>query len=179
MRTRTAGWTAAAATALTLAGGLVSPAHAASVTQQDAAFLKAAHQSNLAEIAAGLDAQVHARSSCVKKVGAHFVADHRKLDASVRDLARRLGVTLPTAPNAQQRSAAAQAKAQVGKAAYDSTWLSTEAAGHQTTLNAIDRELRAGSNSQVVALARTARPVVAGHLRLVSGGTCRTPATSG
>lgn len=164
---------AAAVAAVALSGISVAEAFAdGRVNSQDETFLIKAHQGNLAEIAAGRDARKNATSECVKKVGAVLVRDHTKLDADVKALARKLNVTLPTSPSPEQQKELAAVRAKAGSPAYDAAWLTTQDAAHRKTLALIDQEIKAGKNPEVVAAARTARPVVAMHLDMVRGGTC-------
>ncbi|MFC8795668.1 DUF4142 domain-containing protein [Streptomyces cinereoruber] len=164
---------AAAAAAVALSGISAPQALAgAGVSGQDEMFLMRAHQGNLAEIAAGHDAQKHAMSSCVKHVGAALVRDHTKLDADLKMLADKLSVTLPASPSAEQKKELAAVQAKADSPAYDAAWLTTQDAAHRKTLALIDQEIKAGKHPQVVAAARTARPVVAMHLDMVRGGTC-------
>ncbi|MFF2850367.1 DUF4142 domain-containing protein [Streptomyces sp. NPDC058001] len=133
----------------------------------DAPFLRAIHQGNMAEIAAGLNAGKSATAACVRKVGATLVTDHRKLDADVVALARKLHVTLPASVSPAQEKATTRVQAKAGKRGYNTAWLANEATGHIETLALIDRELKSGGNSQVKAAAQAARPVVAHHLELI------------
>jgi putative membrane protein len=98
----------------------VTPAQAAP-SQQDTAFLQAAHQSNLAEIAGGTLAQQKGQSQQVKDLGARFVTDHTNLDNSLKQAAQALGVTLPDAPDADQQAVAARYQATSGTA-FDTLW---------------------------------------------------------
>ncbi|MGW2773664.1 DUF4142 domain-containing protein [Streptomyces olivaceoviridis] len=163
---------AAAVAAVALCGTAAPHAFAQRPAGQDETFLIQVHQGNLAEIAAGQDAGRHATSKCVKQVGAVLVRDHTKLDADVKTLADKLKVRLPASPSAEQKKQLAAVQAKAGTSAYDAAWLRTQEAGHRQTLALIDQEIKAGKNSQVVAAARSARPVVAMHLDMVRGGTC-------
>ncbi|MFI8187068.1 DUF4142 domain-containing protein [Actinacidiphila glaucinigra] len=176
MRTRLL---AAAVAAAALSGIATPQAFAAGLTDQDTTFMAQAHQGNLAEIAAGNDTQLHATTECVKQVGDLLVRDHSKLDADVKSLASRLNVTLPPSPSAEQNKELAAVQAKAGSPAYDAAWLSTQDAAHRKTLALIDQEIKAGSNAEVVAAARTARPVVAMHLEMVRGGTCHAASDTG
>jgi putative membrane protein len=149
-----------------------APSVAATVSDQDAMFVKSAHQGNLAEIAAGQDAQKHATTKCVKTVGAVLVRDHGKLDADLKMLADKLNVMLPASPTEEQKRELAAVQAKAGTSEYDAAWLKTQDAAHTKTLSMIDHELKAGKNAEVMAAARAARPVVAMHLDMVRGGTC-------
>ncbi|MFG3494234.1 DUF4142 domain-containing protein [Streptomyces sp. NPDC047928] len=172
---RTHTWAAAALTCLALSGIAAGPALAADT---DNAFLRASHQGNLAEIAAAQDARKNATTTCVKTVAATLERDHKKLDADTRALADKLGVDLPVAPTAEQQQTLADVMAKAGTAAYDTAWLSTQAAAHEKTLGRIDTQIAKGDNAQVTAAAKAARPVVAGHLDMVRGGKCHAEAAT-
>ncbi|MEU6184053.1 DUF4142 domain-containing protein [Streptomyces coeruleorubidus] len=158
--------------AVALFGISVPYAFAAEVSAQDELFMTQAHQGNLAEIAAGQDAQKNATTSCVKNVGAVLVRDHSKLDADLKMLADKLNVTLPGSPSAEQKKELAAVQAKAGSPAYDAAWLTTQDAAHRKTLALIDQELKGGKNAEVKVAARSARPVVAMHLDMVRGGVC-------
>ncbi|MEV5505683.1 DUF4142 domain-containing protein [Streptomyces orinoci] len=144
----------------------------------DSAFLKTVHQGNLAEIEAGNDAQTNAVSACVKDVGRVLIRDHTKLDGDVMKLSKQLGVSLPAAPSAEQKQQLADIRAKAGTKSYDSAWLSAQDMNHRATLALIDQQISSGHNAQITAAAKAARPVVAMHLGLVSGGTCREQSAS-
>ena len=133
------------------------------VTAQDQAFLRAAHQSNLAEIATGKLAQQKGRSAQVRALGREWVMHHTMLDADLKKVAKRYDVSLPTRPNAEQRAQAAK-DATLSGAAFDRTWLSGELTGHVKTRAAGRTELARGSNADVLKLDRTAAPVVQHHI---------------
>ena len=147
---------------------LVGPAAAAQastsgVTSQDAAFLRAAHQSNLAEITTGKQAQQKSPNAQVRALGREWVMMHTQLDAGLKKVARKHGVSLPAQPNAMQRAQAAK-DAKAAGAAYDRTWLNGELAGHVMTRTGGRTELAKGSNADVLKLDRTAAPVVQHHI---------------
>ena len=150
--------------ALGFAGLLLVPATAAHAapSDQDAAYLKAAHQSNLAEIAGGRIAQQKGTSQQVKDLGARFVADHTKLDASLRQTASALNVDLPSKPNTQQQAVAAKYQAASGSA-FDALFVSTQMDAHMAAMNLGQKELSAGSDAQAKKVAQSAAPVIASH----------------
>jgi len=153
-----------AALALGFAGLLLVPATAAQAapSDQDSAFLKAAHQSNLAEIAGGTLAQQKGQSQQVKDLGARFVADHTKLDASLKQTASALDVDLPSAPNDQQQAVAAKYRATSGDA-FDSLFVSTQMDAHMAAMKLGRTELAQGSDAQAKKVAQTSAPVIASH----------------
>ncbi|UUS31143.1 MULTISPECIES: DUF4142 domain-containing protein [Streptomyces] len=166
-------WAATALTCLSLSGIAAVPAFAADdASPTDSAFLRAAHQGNLTEIAAGRDARKNATTECVKKVGGVLERDHTKLDAATKALADQQGVDLPVAPSAEQQRVLADVMAKAGSSAYDDAWLKAQDAAHVKTLGMIDHQIAKGENAQVTAAAKAARPIVAHHHSMVRGGTC-------
>lgn len=179
--TRTHRWAATAFTCFVLTGIAAGPAFATAPADgsgpaTDAAFLRASHQGNLTEIAAGKDAGKNATTACVKHVGKVLVRDHTKLDADNRALADKQGVDLPIAPSEEQQDMLAAVMAKAGTKDYDKTWLDAQAAAHEKTLARIDNQIAHGKNAEVTAAAKAARPVVAMHLDMVRGGECRAAA---
>jgi putative membrane protein len=134
--------------------------------RQDRNFLVAAHQGNLAEIDAGRVALAKSQNPEVRRIATVLIADHRKLDAQVRLLARQHGVSLPTAPSRKQQAELAAVARKSGNA-FDVAWLRLQERAHLQTLMLIRQELRHGHLADVRAAARTARPVVLMHLRMV------------
>jgi len=164
MKIRTAGAVAAtAAAALLIAAG---PAHAAAPSEQDTTFLKAAHQSNLAEIATGKQAQQKASSQQVKDLGARFVTDHTRLDEALRQVATSLDVELPNAPNAEQRAAAARLDA-ASADQYDALWLSIQMDQHMKAMANGQKEIAEGSDAAAKKAAQDAAPVIKSHHDLI------------
>lgn len=145
------------ATALT-----VSPA-AAQPSEQDEAWMVAANQSNLAEVAAGEAAQEHATTDEVREMGTMLIADHEALDADLTAAAEELGVDLPDEPSEAQQAALEEVMAHEGEA-FDTAWIASQIEGHRMTLAAGQEEIENGSEESVIALAEASAPVVQRHL---------------
>jgi putative membrane protein len=164
---------AGAGIALT-AAGVAGATTTAAPNAQDRAFLVAAHQSNLAEIAAGTAAQKQATTSVVREHGQIFIRDHTRLDANVQQVAKTLGVQLPSAPNATQQAQLAAVSAKSGSA-FDSAWLTQQLASHRASLALGNTELAAGSDPTVKGLATASAPVVKSHLAMLEQATGTSP----
>ncbi|MGY1618137.1 DUF4142 domain-containing protein [Geodermatophilus sp. SYSU D00691] len=139
-----------------------SPALAAP-SEQDVTWMQAAHQSNLAEIAAGTSAQQKATTPEVKQLGAMFVQMHTQLDQALTQAAQQLGVQLPSAPTPEQQQQLAAVEQNSGQA-YDTAWIAQQIGSHTSTLAATRTELANGSDPTVLAQAQAATPVVQQHL---------------
>ena len=148
---------------------VLAPATAASAapSEQDTTYLRAAHQSNLAEIAGGRIAQQKGASQAVKDVGARFVEDHTRLDAALRETAAALDVDLPSAPNPEQRALAARYEAASGSE-FDALYLATQMDAHMKAMRLGETELARGNDAQAKKVAQDAAPVIASHHELLT-----------
>ncbi|MGK5682504.1 DUF4142 domain-containing protein [Actinoplanes sp. URMC 104] len=125
-------------------------------------FLRAAHQSNLAEIAAGRLAQRKSPSAGVRAIGARFVRDHTAMDAEVIRVAAQLRVTLPDLPTEQQQELACRYEA-ARPTEFDPLFVSTQLAGHHKALKRAQREATAGAEPPARQVAAAAVPVIESH----------------
>ncbi|MEU4221117.1 DUF4142 domain-containing protein [Actinoplanes sp. NPDC026623] len=153
-------------TAFTLGAAILlmlpTPAALAAASDHDAAFLRAAHQGNLAEIAGGRIAQQKAVSSLVKGLAARFVADHTQMDAGLRDTAARLGVDLPAAPAPEQQALADRYQA-ASAAEFDALYVATQLDAHAQAMRLGQTELANGSDPRAEQVAEQAAPIIASH----------------
>ena len=145
----------------------------------DDTFLAAAHQGNLAEIAAGEDAQAHGTTECVEEAGEMLVDDHRRLDQDLRELAEKTGVDLPDEPTREQQKQLSSVQTRAGSVAYDEAWLSAQETAHRETLVLIDQKINSRGSPDVQEFAENARPVIAQHLEMVQGGECHADVSGG
>jgi putative membrane protein len=141
---------------------LATPALAAP-NEQDTAWMVAAHQSNLAEIAAGQAAQRQATTDTVRRLGQMFIDMHTQLDAQLTAAAGQLGVQLPGAPSELQQQELARVTANQGQA-FDTAWIAQQLTSHQRSRADGERELARGSDPTVLILARASAPVIQQHL---------------
>jgi putative membrane protein len=128
---------------------------------QDAAFLRAVHQADLAEIAAGGIAQERGAAT-VKALGERFVRDHRAIDARLIATARAAHVTLPGTPTAAQLAMVKEYRS-APAAQFDGFYLRTQLAAHEQAMQAGATELAQGQDSRVKKLVGYAAPLVKAH----------------
>jgi predicted outer membrane protein len=138
---------------------------ASTLSAGDRAWLAQAHQTNMAEIAAGNMAKQKGSAS-VRQLGARLVADHMRLDQALQATAISQGVEVPSALTSQQTALAAQ-YAQASGSAFDRLFVTTQATAHAQAMQATQAEIAQGSDSTVVAAARAAEPVIEAHMSLL------------
>ncbi|MFI7612440.1 DUF4142 domain-containing protein [Nonomuraea terrae] len=136
------------------------------VSAQDRAYLREAHRGHLAEIAAGRAALRESRDRDVRSIAARLIRDHGRLDARLREAARRLRVSLPDSPSAEQRRDLRAVVARNGHR-FDRAWLRLQREAHEHALWLGERQLRRGSSGWVKDLARDSAPVIRHHLHMV------------
>ncbi len=141
---------------------LAAPA-SAEPSEQDTSWMTAAHQSNLAEIAAGQAAQENATTETVRNLGAMFIEHHTALDEELTAVADELGVSLPDSPTEQQQAELDAVKAEEGEN-FDTAWIAQQIGAHQKSKAAGQQEIAQGQDPTVVGLAEAAAPVIQQHL---------------
>jgi putative membrane protein len=148
---------------LILPGG---PAHAAEPSPQDVTFVRAAHQANLAEIAAGQVAWKKTTDPQVKNLAATFMRNHIHMDADLYKTARSLRIFLPDKPTEEQQALTKRYEA-APAATFDEYYISTQLAAHRETRQLIETQVKKGSQPEVKRLAEQVAPIIAGHQELL------------
>jgi putative membrane protein len=144
----------------------MTSAHAAtSVSSQDQEYLQKSAAGDIFEIQGGQMAQQKGQSTEVKDLGARLEADHTKSLSETRDLAKQLGVSLPTKPDAKMQSLLNQFAAASG-AAFDRTYAQGEVNDHHEDIADATKEVNQGSNSKVKQSASQEIPILRTHLAL-------------
>jgi len=164
--TRLATRAAVLAGAVALAGAaLATPASAtgASTSAADENWLVAAHQTNLAEIAAGRDASRYANDRSLRGFAEDLVTDHADLDRKIVELARKYDVFLPRTPTTAQAQALAALQGREGEA-YDTAWVRARIAAHRQAQTLNVREVNSGEASDIRTAARDTRVTEQDHL---------------
>jgi predicted outer membrane protein len=132
----------------------------------DRTLLVKVHQASLWETPTGLQAQTKGSSTRVKEVGKILAADHVELDRQDREIAAKLGVPLPSKPNADQQGWLAELAGKSGPA-WDRTMVLRLRFAHGGVLAAI-AVVRAGTaNSLIRQYADHCHDVVLKHMTLL------------
>jgi len=140
----------------------LAPVAASAEPALDAGFLRAVHQADLAEIAAGGIARERGVSARVRALGARFVRDHTAIDARLTATARAAGVLLPDTPDAAQLALAKKYQS-APAARFDKLYLRTQLTAHEQAMRAGETELAQGADARVKRLVAYAAPIVKAH----------------
>ncbi|MFE7135414.1 DUF4142 domain-containing protein [Streptomyces sp. NPDC057638] len=129
-----------------------------SATDRD--FLVRVRLAGLWELPAGQQAIERAPTRAIRDAGDHLVVGHTDLDRRARDVAAKLGVTLPNQPNAQQQGWLRELSAATGEA-YERAFAQLLRNAHgkvfalvaqvrHTTRNILIRQLASDANQTVL-----------------------------
>ncbi|WP_431916059.1 DUF4142 domain-containing protein [Nonomuraea jabiensis] len=136
------------------------------VTAADRDLLIKVRQAGLWEMPAGEYAQTRAESQRVKEVGRLIMQDHQRLDLITRQTAKKLGVALPSEPNADQQSWMAQLAAERGPA-FDQDYANLLRAAHGKVFTVV-AAVRAGTrNAEIRKFAEQGINFVMRHMALL------------
>jgi putative membrane protein len=138
---------------------------AAPVSAQDRQWMQTSAAGDIFEIRGGQMAEQKGQSQAVRALGARLVADHTKTLSDARDLASKLGITLPSQPGAKMQTELSQFAAASG-AAFDVLYAKTEISDHEQDISETTTEINNGSNSEVKQEAQTDLPILRTHLAL-------------
>ncbi|WP_156994316.1 DUF4142 domain-containing protein [Pseudonocardia acaciae] len=105
-------------------------------------------QANLWEGPAGEQAAQRAASPAVREVGRKLGVEHAQLDASLRSVAERLGVVLPSQPSDQQKVWMDQI-AEASPAGYDKTFVNLVRSAHGEVMPLVEG-VRSGTQNELV-----------------------------
>jgi predicted outer membrane protein len=157
----------------------------AAPSSQDSSFLKSNEQVNLAEQTIGQIAEQRSQDPDSLALARMTISDHHGAQQKLTALAGKLGTRLPDAPDAAQRTQAAQLKS-VAASSFDLAYVQIQIAGHEQSIADTKQEISAGTDPSVIAYAKWYLPVAQKHLQMaqnelrsLSGAPTAVPAGSG
>ena len=128
------------------------------------AFLGKLAQGGMTEVEAGKLALTKSLAPGVKEFAEMMVKDHSASNEKVKALAASRNITLPTAPNAEQKEKMKELHAQDG-ARFDQSYVKAQVKAHEETVALLKAEIASGRDADTQALARTMLPTVESHLK--------------
>jgi predicted outer membrane protein len=136
------------------------------LTAADRDLLVKVRLAGLWEMPAGDYAQTRAEKPRVKEVGRLIMEDHQKLDLITRQTAKKLGVSLPNEPNADQQQWLAQLASESGPA-FDKDYANLLRAAHGKIFPVIAGVRSGTRNSEVRKFAQEGINFVMRHMTLL------------
>ncbi|WP_433325582.1 DUF4142 domain-containing protein [Spirillospora sp. CA-294931] len=148
------------------------------LSADDRDLVSKVRQAGLWETPAGQQAQQRASSPRVKEIADMIAEQHMQLDEDVRGTAQRLGVILPSEPNASQKGWLAEMSGEFG-ADFDRTFVLRLRSAHGKVFALIAKVRAQTQNAEVRAFAERCLKYVNTHMTLLeSTGLVTEPALS-
>ena len=132
----------------------------------DRAWLVEIHQSALADVQYGRLAERRGATSAVRRAGTALAAEHAAFDTMVVRVADHLSIELPVSERAVRFTGALRLEKESGSR-FDRDFVAAMTDEHRRAIDGAERQVRHGTSPEVMALARTALPVLRGHLDML------------
>lgn len=159
--------TAAILTALLLTAGAANAQ--AKLSDLDKDFMEKAAQGNYGEMAYVPTVMKRAASAEAKAFGRMMIADHGKANRTLKTLAAKKGVKLPTETTDEEKHVIARL-GQFRGAAFDRQYRAEMVRDHSADIADFKREITLGSDPDVRAFARKTLPTLQRHLQMARKG---------
>ena len=143
-----------------------------SLDSHDAGFVRALHQGNLTEVKTAELAKKQANSSEAKNVADRMIADHKKADEDVKNLAKNKNITLSNDLDAKNQ-ADYDRLAKLNGDEFDRAYLSGLIKDHEEDVDKAKEFSKVGKDDDVKALADKCLPTFQEHLRMVKDANDR------
>jgi putative membrane protein len=137
---------------------------AAQLTPADRGFVQKAAEGGLAEVELGKLASEKASSDEVKKFGQRMVADHSKANDQLKQVASRVGVTLPDKLNPKDQATKDRLSKLSGEP-FDAAYMRDMVKDHTKDLAEFRHESQSAKNDDVKNFAAQTLPTLQDHLQ--------------
>jgi putative membrane protein len=144
------------------------PLHAAA---DDAFAIKAAKAGKL-EVELGRLAAQKGRSASVKSFGRRMVTDHMRAGNKLKAIAKRIGIALPGALDAEQQSEIDRLS-QLSGSEFDRAYMDKMVTDHEMAVSDFETEASSGTDRKLKTFATATLPTLRMHLRMAKQTAAR------
>ena len=145
--------------------GVAAQASAPSVSAADRKFFAAAAEGGMSEVELGRMAAARGSNADVKAFGQHMVDDHTKVNASLKSLAAKKGVTLPSDVGAGNRKVA-ESLSRLSGSAFDQAYMKAMVQDHVEDVAEFQKQSTAANDTDLRAFAAKNLPTLKHHLEM-------------
>jgi putative membrane protein len=131
----------------------------------DSTFIKQAAEANLAEIELGKLAKQQAADAAVKTFGQRMIDDHMKAQDTLKPVAQKEHIALPTTLDRSDESLKARLSKLSGPA-FDRAYMAAMLKDHRTDVSEFRVESKGAKDSDVKTFAAKTLPTLEAHLKL-------------
>jgi putative membrane protein len=139
----------------------------------DRKFAMMVAQTDLAEIQIGNLALQKSNSDDVKKLAQKLIDDHTKTSDSMKEIAGKKGLTLPTSPDAKHQALATKLQGESGDQ-FDKDFITANSADHHKVVKAFQKEADSGKDPDIKGFASQFLPSIQEHTTMIDGAKGKT-----
>ena len=138
------------------------------VPAADKKFAMMVAQTDLAELQVSNMALQKSNSDDVKKLAQKLIDDHTKTTDSMKEIAGKKGLTLPTEPDAKHKALAAKLQNESGDQ-FDKDYLAANSMDHHKVVAAFEKEANSGQDPDIKGFASQYLPAIQEHTKMIDG----------
>ena len=138
----------------------------ASVPAADKRFAMMVAQTDIAELQVSNMALQKSNSDEVKKLAQKLIDDHTKTTDSMKEIASKKGMTLPTETDAKHKALAAKLQNESG-AQFDKDYVTANSMDHHKVVAAFEKEANTGQDPDIKGFASQYLPAIQEHTKMI------------
>ena len=137
-----------------------------SVPAADKKFAMMVAQTDIAELQVSNMALQKSNSDDVKKLAQKLIDDHTKTTDSMKEIASKKGLTLPTETDAKHKALAAKLQNESGDQ-FDKDYLAANSMDHHKVVAAFEKEANSGQDPDIKSFASQYLPSIQEHTKMI------------
>lgn len=145
--------------------GLLTGQASAALSSADRTFAQQAAASSIGEVQAAQAAQQKAASPQVRQFASRIINDHTQANDQLQQIADQDNLTLPSQPDARDRSAM-QRLSGLNGSEFDRSYAQQEVRDHQQAIALFQHEASSGHDPALKQFAQQTLPVLRQHLQM-------------
>jgi putative membrane protein len=139
---------------------------ATSVPAADKKFAMMAAENDLAELQISNMALQKSNNDQVKQLAQKLIDDHTKTTNSMKEIAGKKGLTLPTQPDAKHQALATKLQSESGEK-FDKDYIAANSMDHHKVVKAFEKEASDGQDPDIKSFASQFLPAIQEHTRMI------------
>lgn len=136
------------------------------VPAADKNFAMMVAQTDIAELKVSNMALQKSNNDEVKKLAQKLIDDHTKTTDSMKEIASKKGLTLPTEPDAKHKALATKLEGESGDQ-FDKDYLAANSMDHHKVVQAFQKEANNGKDPDIKSFASQYLPAIQEHTKMI------------
>ena len=147
-------------------GGSQTGGSSMAVSAADKKFAMMVAQTDIAELQVSNMALQKSNNDDVKKLAQKLIDDHTKTTDSMKEIASKKGLTLPTETDAKHKALAAKLEGESGDQ-FDRDYIAANSMDHHKVVQAFQKEANSGKDPDIKGFASQYLPAIQEHTQMI------------